>query len=262
MKGTCNRRKAKEAQTQRRSNGGRGRGQGRGQGGRGQGNPQTSDQSHLTQVTEEIEEETNKEHAVFNAETDNDQALATSSASQTSATPGWTLEIQEDLSVARQPRDHSQAPAATDTYRICQGDSPSNKNSYAFGNKEHEPALEAFFPQLEQQERDHPHNKRREGLCVPWKGNTFCHSSFSSSHVQTQHSHHIDVTQLQTTLAPSNTKETFASQPGMTPLATATPKEPHLKTLPKQCRKRHPMANQPLLSWRKTCVSIERKDPL
>jgi hypothetical protein len=45
----------------------------------------------------------------------------------------------------------------------------------------------------------------------------------------------------------------------MTPLATATPKEPHLKTLPKQCRKRHPMANQPLLSWRKTCVSIPKE---
>jgi hypothetical protein len=36
--------------------------------------------------------------------------------------------------------------------------------------------------------------------------------SFSSSHAQTQHSHHIDVMQLQTTLSRSDAKETFVSQ--------------------------------------------------
>jgi hypothetical protein len=256
VKGADNRRKVKEAQTQRRTNGGQG-------GGQGQGNPRTFHQSHLTQVTEEIEEETNKEHAAFNAETDNDQVLAASSASQTSTAPGWTCKIQEqDLWVARQSQDHLQAPAAADACRVCQGDSPFNKNSYAFGNKDCKPALKAFFPQLEQHELDHPHEKRCEGLCLPWKSNAFCHSSFSSPCVQTQCSHHINIVQLQTTSLPSNTKQTFLSQPGMTPSATLTWKEPHLKTLPNQCRKRHPMANKPLSSWRKTCVSIPKEKQL
>jgi hypothetical protein len=187
-----------------------------------------------------------------------------SSASQADIAPGWSAEgnevFNEESSVDIQPRDPSQAPTHADDYKICQGDSPNNEHSYTFGNKEYKPALEAFFPQMGQQERDHAHDKRCEGLCVPWKGNTsFCHSSFCSSYIQTNHAHHIDVIQLQTTLSPSDIKETFVSQLGTIPSETATPKGPPLRTLPDQCRKRHYQANQPLLTWQKTCVSIPKR---
>jgi hypothetical protein len=185
-----------------------------GQGGRGRGNPQTSaDQPHLTQVTKEIEEETNEEHAVFNAKTDNDQALAAPSASQSSATPGWTLETHEDSSVARQPRDHSQAPTAADTYKICQGDSPFNPRIFMpleTKNTNQRSKL-SFHDWNNKSVTTHATKGVRDSASLG-KATPSVILSFSSSHVQTQHSHHIDVMQLQTTLSRSDAKETLVSQ--------------------------------------------------
>jgi hypothetical protein len=177
--------------------------------------------------------------------------MAASSISQDSNAPGWAVEPEVDSSVANQPRDHSKAPTAEDVCRICQGDSPLNEHLHAFGDKEHKPASEVLFPQMEKQERDacdHPHNKRCEGLCVPWQGKEtcFCHSSFCAPTVHTTHSHHIDVLTMQTASSPNHTLETHLSQPGTMPSETAMQNEPLSNNA--QCKKKKEQTTRPCLA--------------
>jgi hypothetical protein len=120
---------------------------------------------------------------------------------------------------------------------------------------------------MEKQERDahdHPHDKRCEGLCVPWQGEEtcFCHSSFCAPTVHATHSHHIDVLTMQTASSPNDTPETHASQPGTTPSETAMQNKPLSNKLPNKCRKRQCQTEKPSLTWRKTCVSIPKESML
>ena len=269
VNGAANKKEAQESRTQRTTNGGRGRGAGRGRGHSShQQHSAQGAQSHLTQAQEIPSDEEEDGGYAFTTQAGNDPIVvdesaaasvaASSDAEQESTAPGWAAEVDE-RSVASRPRDNSLPPTRSELYQICQGDSPTNEHSYVFGNKKYKPAKEVFFPSINQQERDHLHDKRCENLCVPWQGKEPCyHSSFFSQTVHTKHSHHIAALTIQTASLQHSSKATSVSQLGTTHSATAMQNEQPSRILLSNIPKPQNKCRPTTLIWRKTCASIPK----